>query len=266
MVQGPLDFAPLWVLFLFTLAFVMISLESGFALGRRRADLTDPESQPSVGAMANASLALLAFMLAFTFGFAATRFETRRTLLLDEVNAIGTPWRRAATLPEPERSGARALLREYVDVRLEAVRSGEVDAAIERSEALQARLWESAAALAQRSPGSIAVGLYLQTLNEAIDLHTKRISEGLRVRIQPVVWGVLLGVTVLAMAQLGYQAGLAGGRRPLSVPAFALSFALVMYLIADLDRPQAGWIRVSQQPMLDLQRSMSEPPPAAASR
>jgi hypothetical protein len=264
MVQGPLDFIPLWLLFLIGLAFVLISIEVGLGLGRRRAKLTDPESQPSVGAMANASLALLAFLLAFTFGFAATRFETRRTLLLDEVNAIGTTWLRAATLPEPERSGARALLREYVEVRLEAARSGEVDAAIEQSEALQARLWESAAALAQRSPGSIAVGLYLQTLNETIDLHAKRISEGLRVRIPPVVWIVLIGVTVLAMTQLGFQAGLAGGRRPLSMPAFALCFALVMYLIEDLDRPQAGWIRVSQQPMLDLHRSMGSGPPPAS--
>jgi hypothetical protein len=264
MLQGPLDFVPLGVLFLVTLAIVLASIEAGFRLGRRRAGLTDPESNASVGAMANASLALLAFLLAFTFGFAANRFETRRTLLLDEVNAIGTTWLRAGTLPEPERAGARALLREYVDVRLEAVESGRIDVGIERSEALQARLWESAAALAQRTPSPV-VGLYLQTLNETIDLHAKRISEGLRVRIPPVVWAVLHGVTVLAMGQLGYQSGLAG-RRPLSVPAFAVCFALVMLLIEDLDRPRGGWVEVSQQPMLDLQRSMGEAEPAAGSR
>jgi len=211
--------------------------------------------------MANASLALLAFLLTFTFGFAASRLEVRRTILLDEVNAIGTTYLRAGTLPDAEAAQARGLLREYVDSRLEVVRTGKLEEGIQQWEELQKRLWESAAALARANPTSIAIGLYLQTLNEMIDLHTTRLNESVRVRIPVTIWAALYAVTVIAMVEMGYQTGLSGKRRPLSVPAFALAFAVVIYLITDLDRPQAGMIRVSQQPLLELRHSMSETPP-----
>jgi hypothetical protein len=137
---GPLDFVPLWAFFPVTLAAVLLAIDAGFRLGRRRSALIEPENQVSVGAMANASLALVAFLLAFTFGFAASRFDTRRLTLLGEVNAIGTTHLRAGTLPEPVRAEARALLLQYVETRLEGVRSGDVDAAIRRSEAIQKQL------------------------------------------------------------------------------------------------------------------------------
>jgi hypothetical protein len=259
LLDGPLDSVPLPLLFLLTFLLVWLSVEIGQRLGERRARQTQHESSTAVGAMTNATLALLAFLLAFTFSFAASRLETRRTLLLDEVNAIGTTWLRSATLPEPERTQAQELLREYVEVRLAAVREGKLEEGVQRSEALQSRLWSSAALLAQRSPGSVFVALYLQTLNDTIDLHAKRVNEGLRVRIAPVVWVVLLALTVFAMGQTGYQTGLEGSRRPLSVPVFALAFSAVIFLIADLDRPLAGWVSVSQLPMQELLDSMNAP-------
>jgi hypothetical protein len=95
MSEGLLDFLPLWAVLVCTVALTLVSLEIGFRIGRRRAAIADPENQSSAGAMAAASLALLAFLLAFSFQFAASRFEARRTILLDEVNAIGTTWLRA---------------------------------------------------------------------------------------------------------------------------------------------------------------------------
>lgn len=256
--EGPLDFLPLSLLFALTIPTVLLFLELGFRLGRRRAALGEVEKESSVGAMANASLALLAFLLAFTFGFAASRLEARRTVMLDEVNAIGTSYLRSRTLPEGQRAEARTLLREYVDARLAGAVSGNLDEAIRRSVDIQNRLWERAAGLAERSPGSIVLGLYLQSLNEMIDLHTKRVTEALRVRIPGIIWIVMYAITALAMGEMGYQTGLGGRRRPLSTPAFALAFAAVIFLIADLDRPQAGWIRVSQQSMIELRQSMAQ--------
>jgi len=256
--RGPLDLAPLWLVFAFTIAFVLVAIEAGFRLGRRRSMVAEPEKESPVGAMVGASLGLLAFLLAFTFGFAASRFEARRTVLIDEVNAIGTAYLRAATLPEPARSGSRRLWREYAQARLDGADPVRTQASIRRSVELQGELWDGAATLAQASPDSIVVGLYLQALNAVIDLHMKRITESLRVRIPAVIWIVLYGVTALAMGELGYQTGLAGRRRPLSIPALALAFAAVMLLIADLDRPAAGVVRVSQQAMVELLESMAE--------
>ena len=256
--HGPLDFLPLWAFFALTTALVLVSLEAGFRIGRRRAASGEPEKESAAGAMANASLALVAFLLAFTFGFAASRVEARRLSLLAEVNAIGTTYLRAGTLPVAERASARALLREYAEVRLEGARSGKLDEAIHRSLEIQRLLWDPAAALAERNPSSIVLGLYLQSLNEMIDLHTTRVTESLRVRVPAAMWAVLFAITALAMLEMGYQTGLGGRRRPLSTPLFALVFSAVILLIADLDRPHAGWIRVSQQALVELLESMAE--------
>ena len=101
------------------------------------------------------------------------------------------------------------------------------------------------------------LGLYLQSLNEMIDLHTTRLTESLRVRIPPILWLVIGAVTALSMGEMGYQTGLGGRRRPRSTPAFALVFASVILLIADLDRPQGGYIGLSQDAMVELRTSMS---------
>jgi hypothetical protein len=255
---GPLDFIPIPFVFLITVAFVLLFLELGFRLGRRRAASPEVEQASSVGAMANASLVLLAFLLSFTFGFAASRHEARRTIFLDEVNAIGTVYLRARILPEAARAEARDLLREYADVRIAAVASGNVEPAVRRSLDIQTRLWEPAAALAESTPGSLVLGLYLQSLNQMIDLHTTRLTESLFVRIPAMLWIVIGAITALSMGEMGYQTGLGGRRRPRSMPAFALGFALVILLIADLDRPQGGWFRVRQDPMIDLRASMAE--------
>jgi hypothetical protein len=94
-----------------------------------------------------------------------------------------------------------------------------------------------------------------------IDLHAKRVLVGIRSRIPPVLWTGLIGLAVLGMAAVGYQAGLAGTRRSPAMPGLVLAFAGVLIMIADLDRGQEGLLRVSQQSMLDLQRSMRSSQP-----
>lgn len=262
--NGLLDFLPLPALFVLTVLVVLLSIEAGFFLGRRRARILEPEKETAVGAMVGASLGLLAFLLAFTFGFAATRFETRRLALLHEVNAIGTTYLRTGALPEPQRSEARQLLREYVHVRLEGARSSDLEPAIRRSKEIHGELFSIASALGEQDPRSIVVGLFTESLNELIDLHTIRITEGLRVRIPSIIWIVLYAITVLGMMEIGYQTGLAGRRRPLSIPAMALAFAAVILLIADLDRPLQGVIRVSQVGLEELQQEIGQPEPGRA--
>ena len=252
---GPLDVIPVPLVSLLAIAFVVFFLELGFRAGRRTAS-PDMEKESSVGAMVSASLALLALLMAFTFSFAASRIEARRSVFLDEVNAIGTVYLRTRVLPVPTRDDARVLLREYADVRISAAASGKVQPAVRRSVEIQNQLWESAAALAEANPGSLVLSLYLQALNEMIDLHTTRLVESLGVRIPGIVWAVIGAITALSMSGMGYQMGLGGRRRPRSTPAFAIAFALMVLLIADLDRPQGGWIRLSQGALIELRASM----------
>jgi hypothetical protein len=256
--NGPLDALPLWGLFLVILLVVLLSVECGYRLGKFRRSRSEQEKEAPVGTMVGATLGLLAFILAFTFGLAAARFDTRRQVLLDEANAIGTTYLRAGILPE-QREEIRALLRDYVGTRLEAIRSGNIAEGIRQSENIQHQVWAQAVAVGEKNPNSIVVGLFIQSLNEVIDLHAKRVQAGLRSRIPGAIWVGLFAVAALSLATMGYQAGLVGTRRSLAVLAVAFTFSVVIELIADLDRPQEGVLRVSQRALLDVQRSMNVP-------
>jgi hypothetical protein len=252
-----LDFFPLWALFLATVAVVIASIEGGYRLGRHRRRGGEPEKEAPVGAIVAATLGLLAFMLAFTFGLAASRFDERRQIVLEESNAIGTAYLRAGLLPQPDSGAIRNLFRVYVDARLQAVQPGRLDDAISDSVKLHRALWSQASEVAAKDTRSIMTGLFIQSLNEVIDLHAKRVMYGLRNRIPEMVWLALYSIAILSMAALGYQEGLSGSRRSIAVFALALTFSAVIGLIADLDRPQEGLLRVSQRAMIDLRESMS---------
>ena len=132
-----LDKTPLWVIFIFTFILTLLSLKIGNLIGaNKRKKLKDKEEKEGpVGSVIGAMLGLLAFIMAFTFGMTAERFQTRKELLLDEVNAIGTAYLRTDILTEPERTEVRKLLREYVDIRANMRKEPErIVKAIERSE------------------------------------------------------------------------------------------------------------------------------------
>jgi hypothetical protein len=143
-----------------------------------------------------------------------------------------------------------------VDARLEGVRAGKFGEVVRRSEELHARLWDHATAVGREDPHSVVAGLFIASLNEVIDLHTKRLMLGARNRIPAAIWAALYLVAILGTAVLGYHSGLAGSGRSLALFALVLSFSAVMTLIADLDRPQQGMLRVSQQALVDLRSSM----------
>jgi len=256
----PTDALPLWSVFIFILLVVLLSVEFGYRLGKYRRSRREEEKEAPLGTMVGATLGLFAFILAFTFGLAANRFDTRRQLLLDEANAIGTTYLRAGMLPERGQQ-IRDLLRDYVGARLEAVQRGKLAEGIRRSENIQQQVWTEAETVGNRNSNSIVVGLFVQSLNQMIDLHAARMQAGLRSRIPGAIWLGLFAVAALSLATMGYHAGLSGTRRSLAIVAVAVTFAVVIELIADLDRPQQGILRVSQQALLDVQRSMNAPAP-----
>ena len=250
-----IDYLPLWLILPLTIVVSLLSVELGYRLGGYRQPHSLEEKESPVGSMVGATLGLLAFMLAFTFGLAGSRFEDRRQVLLSEANAIGTTYLRAAMLPEPMRTEAQNLLREYVDVRLEAIQPGKLEQAILKSEELQNRLWSVAVAATEKDRSPIT-GLFVQSLNEVIDVHAKRLMAGVRSRVPGMIWIVLYLLAILAMVMIGYHEGLTNSRRSIAVIALVLGFSSVLYLIADLDRPVQGTLRVSQQAMIDLRHSM----------
>ena len=261
MQNHPLDIIPVWGLFVMTIAFVFAVVEAGFRLGEVKRRRTEDVKEAAVGSMVGATLGLLAFMLAFTFSMAATRHDTRRGLVFEEATALQTAYLRADLFPQPHRAKIRSLLREYVEIRFKWSGPQELQHAIARSENIQQRLWSEAVALGEKNPESVVVGLFITKLNEVFELHTKRVRAGLKSRIPVVILAVLFFVTSLATISMGYLAGIAGKRTNLVSIALVLAFSSVIYLIIDLDRPQEGLLKVSQQPLQELRQKMIVSPP-----
>lgn len=253
------DFVPLWLLFAATIAVVLISIEAGYRLGRYRRGRAEDEREAPVGGIIAATVGLLAFVLAFTFGLAASRFDDRRKIVLEEVGAIRTTYLRAGFLPAPHDATVRKLLTDYVDARLEAVHRNDARRVLQRSEEIHRLLWREAEATEAKEPETVATELFSESLNEMINIHFERVMVSLGNRLPGLLWVILYLVTMLSMAGVGYHEGLTNSRRSPAIIALVLSFSAIIALIADLDRPREGFMTVSPQPMIDLKRMMDSP-------
>jgi hypothetical protein len=257
-VEGPFDRFPLWLLLGLTIVVLVLAVEGGYRLGGYRLRRSGEEQGAHVLALVTATMGLLALVLAFTFGLAASRFAARKQVVVDEANAIETTYLRAGLLPGDRSAKVREILRDYVDLRLAAVKIGEVEQALQRSEELQRDLWKEAEAAGRDQPGSTVVGLFIESVNRTIELHAMRVKVGVRSGIPGILWAALFLVAVLNLAAVGYHAGLVGTRRSPAVWTLITSLSVVLILTADLDRPLEGVLRVSQQAMIDLRRTMGD--------
>lgn len=257
----PIDNVSLWLLFSVVALVLFGVAEIGFFVGKRSFDSNSEKQERQAGSIMGASLGLLAFMLAFSFGMAASIHAERKSLVLEEANAVGTLWLRAQLLREPAKSEIQELLKNYVDIRIKGGQwhtEAEVSDAISRSEAILDKLWRLGSGAVTGAPASVLDGLFIQALNEVIDLHSRRINAGHQ-RIPLVVKITLLFIAVITLSLMGYQSGLNGARTLVPRIALIMAFTSVMLLIADLDRPGNDLIEVSQTALLDLQASMAKP-------
>ena len=249
---------------MFTLILLIsfLSIESGQWLVKWRHRVAQPELQGPVGTVVAAVLGLLAFIIALTFAAASDRFDARKQVLLDEVNAIDTAYHRAGLIPEPHKTTTRSLLRDYVEIRLGMYRIYDEPEKLQilqsRTTALQESIWSHAEALADSDRNSPIYALFSSSLNEVFDLHTKRVVLGAEYRIPFFVWSALALVSCLAMFAVGLHFGIGGKRSLISSIALSLAFSLVILLIFDLDRPGKGLIEVNQQPMIELYRNLGK--------
>jgi hypothetical protein len=258
--SNPLDYLPLWALIGLIAAGILLFIELGFRYGKHRCKVSEPESTASLGTIIGSILGLLAFMLAFTFGLAASRFEMRRQMVVKEANAIGTTFLRAGFLPELESRHVRSLLKEYVASRLEVARTGGVESALHRADELHLALWKDAEVVGRRQAESETVSLFIEALNETIDVHTERVLVGLRSRLPFALWLALFLLTALSMVGVGYHESLAKSKRSPATFLLLLGFLTVLTLIVDLDRPMEGFLSVSQESMVSAQKMMDSFP------
>lgn len=260
MTAGFLSTFPLWTILVATGAAFLAAAELGFRLGTWRRAATSESTRADLGITLGGLLGLLGLLLAFTFGMSGARYEERKSLVIEEANAIGTAWLRTDLVPEPMRSEARAALKAYTQLRLDIARSGSreiLEQGIARSEALQVPLWKAAVAAAAAAP-TPASSLFVSAVNEVIDMHGRRVGLAARNPIPAVILATLYGVSLLVVVALGFSRGLGGDRNAVATTLLALILAVVLNLILDLDRPSGGYLRVSQQAMQDVRAMMGE--------
>jgi uncharacterized membrane protein len=247
---------PLLPIFLVSVVVILGISELGRWLGGRAA----LRGADSVSTLEGAILGLLALMIGFTFAMALSRFEARRDAVLSEANAIGTTALRARLLPAPHNGESLKLLREYVQLRLDITRHPpspqELGAMLSRSNAIQESLWQQAKAVAVRDNAMVPTGVFIQSLNEMIDDQAKRLA-ALHNRLPLIVLFALYGVAIIAVGFAGYTSGLQARHSRLPVYITGILVVTMVLLIQDIDRPGAGFIRISQQPMVDAAASLA---------
>jgi hypothetical protein len=110
--------------------------------------------------------------------------------------------------------------------------------------------------LALQKEKSVSTSLFSQSITQLFELHSQRITAAIRSRIPAAIWIGLYSVLILAMAGIGYQNGMASKRRPIVMIALVCGFSIVMFLIADLDRPGHGYLQVNQEAMMEVKKMM----------
>jgi hypothetical protein len=240
---------------------MLLLLEAGRRIGIWRRRKNPQAADKEGGAVEAAIFGLMGLLIAFTFSGAASRFDERRHLVVQEANMIGTFYLRLDLLPADSQKILREKMRQYVDTRLAFYRKlsdqDEAKAEMERSTALQLDIWREAAA-GSRSAGLPSVmTLILSAANDMIDITTTR-SMALKTHPPPIIFAMLAVLVLVSSLLAGYGMAGSGTRNWLHMLIFAAMMTIAVYVILDLEYPRFGLIRVdaTDQVLLDLRRTM----------
>ncbi|MEM1411861.1 MAG: hypothetical protein AAGH19_05825 [Pseudomonadota bacterium] len=250
------------VLFLFSVALMLLCIEIGFRIGTRGLHKAAKAQHSQVRAIMGAALGLTAFMLAFTFATAQSHFEIRVQGMLEEVALANDAFMQADLMPEPFRTDARMLLRDYMGDRAAMAAASDEDdlqevfRLMQRAEVLQDEMWavgvaHARAAAVDRNLVAPARGPFLDSVIGLMDIQTARLEAAISNRISGVIWYTLYLTGSLSMLIVGYQASLVGRRSPMATATLSIAFSAVLMLITDLDRPVMRFFEIDDSVVTD---------------
>jgi hypothetical protein len=197
--------------------------------------------------------ALLGLLIAFTFGLALDRYETRRDLVVQEANAIGTAYIRSAFAADPLRGELRGVLETYAANRLaygKAPFDKKPKLAMESAELRSTLAVVGIAASQSVSSPPLAPSL-ISSVNDVIDVGSEREAVNLA-RVPASVIYMLLAYAIISAFVLGYSKANASLTQRVANRMLFVLLTLALVTIFDLDRPATGAIKVSHQPMVEL--------------
>lgn len=239
------------------LAFVLIPITLGQRYGAAQIIKTPALSNAPVGTVVGTAFGLLAFIMAFTFQIASSRFDARKKLLLDEVTAIRTANLRAGLLPESYKIKSKTLLLEYITLQTDLSNNiSNLEKSVNRSNVILDSLWKDAEQFAVSKEYLGFHNLYITAINSLIDIHHQRLTVVFEYRIPTFIKLILGSIILCAMFSLGVLFGISGKNYFRVTVIYGLIFSLVILLILILDHPELGLTNVNQQPILSLQIQM----------
>ncbi|MGF6770935.1 hypothetical protein P3T18_003414 [Paraburkholderia sp. GAS199] len=243
------------ILFVFSLVLMSAMAWLGATWLRRARPLSD-DMREDFGVVQSATLTLLALVIGFSLSMAVGRYDQRKNYEEEEANAIGTEFIRADLLPSAQAAEVRSLLTQYLQQRIQfyqvrdARQLDEINAATGQ---LQTQLWAAASGGAKTQPNPVTA-LAVAGMNDVINTQGYTQAAWWN-RIPQAAWVLMLVIGAFANLLVGYGAhsDSARNRFLLIMPiVMALSFAL----IADIDSPRNGVIRVVPQNLISTAQSL----------
>ena len=212
---------------------------------RKKVSAPEDDEREEFGTLLGATLTLLGLLIGFSFSMAISRYDQRKNYEEEEANAIGTEYVRADLLPEPARTKIQGQLVQYLDLRIQrydahAVQN--VSETIARTTQMQNDMWAEVkdAALVNPNPvmATVVVGMN-DVLNRQGYTNAARMN-----RIPIPAWELMIGIALFCNFLIGFGTRKPGRMKLLIVP---LAVSISFLLIADIDSPQGGLIRVQPQ-------------------
>jgi hypothetical protein len=240
------------LIFVFSFLLLWIAALVGGWVSRQH-QLTE-EMRSDFAVVLAASLTLLGLIIGFSFSMATGRYDLRKTYEEAEANAIGTEYVRADLLAPAEASQVRGLLRRYTDLRIQFYKTqnwDDVTPINEKTAQIQDQLWAatSQSAMAQPTP---VMALAVAGMNDVLN------SQGYTQaawwnRIPVGAWCLMFAIAVACNVLLGYESRKMGAGLLMVLP---LLVAISFFLIADIDSPRGGVIRVHPQNLESLRAGL----------
>lgn len=192
-------------------------------------------------------LGLLALILAFSFGMANARYDTRRSLAIEEANAIGTVILRTEVLPDSIQKELKSDLKNYVAERIALAEAGtdmkNILIHIKNSGEIGKLVWKQVTDYAKVNPELVRTSEIIPAINAMLDVATSRLAAG-EANIPASIQWFLLILSVFSTFLLGYER-----KNQLDwviVIGFSLALSITVYSIFDLDRPRSGMVTLDE--------------------
>ncbi len=246
---------PVALLIIITVFGILLVIEIGYRLGKWTYQKKKTESDSVVSSVSGYVLGLIAFIMAFTFGIVSNRYDAKKTLVIDESNAIRTAWFRSDFLPDSDRAASKKLLMEFVESRVAGIESKD-ESAIQQSllkcEGIQKQLWDIAVTNGYRDLNSDIGSLYVEALNTMDNVHVTRVIVSLYARIPIGIYIILMILVMLGMILVGYMSAISGSSRSWAFFILAATFALVVGMVYTMDKLYSPFTPIPQFAMEQL--------------